>query len=183
MKTRILLSLVVLLTVGVLVGCNQLPTTMVPPAPAEQAVEGQEVAGGAFRLWRAPQKRPADLAYQIENGRVYEGQSVSPSNIVFSFSNDRIFAGANASTDIQYFFENGRMWEGANVNGAPDYTIEDNGRVYAGSSSQGTPIYTIDGDRFYSGPRVSPTNIVFQASGPINGNLRFVVLALALAEQ
>lgn len=180
MKIRVVLSLVVLLAVVALVGCSQLPTEMVPPA--QEPVEGQPVASGVFRLWDKPQKRPADLVYQIQGGRIYEGGNVRPSNIIGSFSGERIFASPSASTDIQYFFEGKRMWEGARVSGKPVYTIEDNGRVYAGV--QGDPIiYTFDGARMYEGPRVSPTKIVLQGSGPITGDLRFIVLALAIAEQ
>ncbi len=173
MKGRnILLALVLLVAVAV-VGCSQLPTQLVPPAPAGQAVEGQEVARSSVRLFS--DSRKVNLAFEIENGRIYQG-TVSRGQTVLFFNGRRVYRGANTTGEILFTVSGKRVFAGPNTTGPIAYTVE-NGRVFEGTD-KGPIIYTIRGDRMYRGPNTTGP-IVFEANRNLTGSIQFLLPILA----
>lgn len=171
--SRKVVLLIILLTAIAVMSCNQLPTQVVPPAPAGEAVGGEEIASRSVRLFSDPQK--INLAFEFENGRVYRGP-VSRGQTILYFDGRRIFRGSNATGEILFTVSGNRIFVGPNTTGALAYTVA-NGRVYEGSRT-GPIVYTIEGDRLFRGPNTTG-DIVLQANRELSGNVRFLLPILA----
>lgn len=164
---------IILLLVVALMGCSQLPTQLVPPAPAGEAVQGQTVAGHSIRLFSDTRK--TDLAYEVQNGRVYQG-AVSRGQTILFFNGQRVYRGGNTTGEILFTVSGNRIFVGANTTGPIAYTVQ-NGRVYEGTD-KGPIVYTIEGERLFQG-RNTTGSIVFQASSALTGDIQFLLPILA----
>ncbi|MFQ5593954.1 MAG: hypothetical protein ACE5HA_07365 [Anaerolineae bacterium] len=173
MKGRNILSGLILLVAVALMGCSQLPTQLVPAAPAGQSVQGEEVARSGVRLFSDPQK--TNLAFEIQNGRVYQG-SVSQGQTILFFNGQRVYRGANTTGEILFTVSGNRIFVGANTTGPIAYTVQ-NGRVFEGTD-KGPIIYTIRGDRLFQGPNTTGA-IVFEANANLTGTIQFLLPILA----
>lgn len=162
-----------LLVAVAIVGCSQLPTTMIPSGGEGELVVGEPVALETVRLYEGT--GPSNIAYEFEAGRVYEG-TVNQGQAVLFFDGDRIYRGNNQTGEILFNRDGNRLFVGANTSGAIAYTFEGD-RIFEGTS-QGQILYTVEGDRMFAGPNTTGS-VVFEAAQPLTGDVVFLLPILA----
>ncbi|MBS1251357.1 MAG: hypothetical protein MAG451_00390 [Anaerolineales bacterium] len=180
MKSREILLVVLVVAIalgsgliGLYLGRSSVQQAAAPSA--EQAIElGEPVAAGKVRLFGNAQK--TNLAFEIENNRVYQG-TVSQGQPVLFFNNTTVFRGANESGEKLFTVKDGAIYEGAQASGAPVWTI-DGERVHEGTAN-GPTVYVIQGDRFFQGATADGSQVVFAANTDLTGSVRFLLPILA----
>lgn len=183
MKSREILLVVLVVAIalgsgliGLYLGRSSVQQQAAAPAPDQEAIqEGSAVSAGTTRLFKDAQK--TDLAYEIENNRVYQG-TVSQGQSVLYFNGTTIFRGANEAGEKLFTVSGDRIFPGPQAGGQPAYTITNN-RVREGDEN-GRILYTIDGERMFLGPNADPSQIVFASNTDLTqGNVKYLLPILA----
>jgi hypothetical protein len=171
MKSRVILFSVLVFVIA-LAGCA--PAAAPQQSSSQPVAAGENVSAAKTRLFSDAQK--TNLAYEIENDRVYQG-TVSQGEAVLYFDGNTIFRGPNNNGEKLFTVDGNSIFAGAQAGGNPVWTIQ-NGRVHEGRGN-GPTVYTIEGDRMFQGATTDPSNIVFAANANLAGNVQFLLPVLA----
>ena len=114
-------------------------------------------------LYKGDSTSDYDIAYKIENGLVYHGNSSFSRLVYYTILDNKIFLGQTTSTfKCLYTIDGGKVYKGdSRFSSDLIYTIQNN-KVYRGDFPMSSNcVLTLDDHKIYMGDSTFPTDILF----------------------